>query len=281
MRYATLPLRALAVPVIGDGARGDRLALVSPEDFDALASREWRALWTRPGDERYCYPHAFTGRGRFVSMHRLVARRALGPAEPGAVVDHVNGDTLDCRRGNLRYASKSENKVNWHRALTSENVRLHRFTNAAAATGFLTPGVLALRAAHGEPTPMPEIRPPGRRRPEPPADGAPDGARRRRVYTTPEGRPAHPSNRSDGMVKALDPVRLAELEPADEWAVRWAHGLAEKGRRLEAAVRGADALGLGGLAEALRLDLDRTRGAERDALALVAHHVRLPSLAAA
>lgn len=46
-------------------------------------------------------------RCRQVRMHRIIVG-----AEAGAVVDHVNGDTLDNRRVNLRIASVFENTLN-------------------------------------------------------------------------------------------------------------------------------------------------------------------------
>jgi hypothetical protein len=46
-------------------------------------------------------------------LHRTILTRAEGPPpEPGMIGDHRNGDTLDNRRCNLRWASKSMNAKN-------------------------------------------------------------------------------------------------------------------------------------------------------------------------
>ncbi len=58
---------------------------------------------------------------RFV-MHQLILERMLGrPLRPGEVVDHINHDTLDNRRTNLRLATPQQNSWNRvpHRGSTS------------------------------------------------------------------------------------------------------------------------------------------------------------------
>ena len=47
------------------------------------------------------------GRRRYELLHRLIVG-----APAGAVVDHVNGNTLDNRRCNLRVCSQTENTLN-------------------------------------------------------------------------------------------------------------------------------------------------------------------------
>ncbi|GAB4240843.1 MAG: hypothetical protein Kow0032_28700 [Methyloligellaceae bacterium] len=64
-----------------------------------------RCRWHRGGSGRtYAMRKAS---GRTVYLHRLIMN-----AEPGDMVDHVNGDPLDCRRSNLRIVTASQNAAN-------------------------------------------------------------------------------------------------------------------------------------------------------------------------
>lgn len=60
----------------------------------------------------YAYRQERFGAGcsRTIYMHRVIAG-----AKRGSEADHVNGDTLDNRRENLRTCSVSENRRNYHR----------------------------------------------------------------------------------------------------------------------------------------------------------------------
>lgn len=77
-------------------------AWVSPEDADLVGRHSW-SVATR-GEK--IYAQARIG-GKNVLMHTLL----MNPPE-GVGVDHVDGDTLDNRRSNLRLASKSQNAAN-------------------------------------------------------------------------------------------------------------------------------------------------------------------------
>lgn len=46
-------------------------------------------------------------KGDFISMHQLVL-----PKKESLYIDHINGDTLDNRRCNLRHATASQNQLN-------------------------------------------------------------------------------------------------------------------------------------------------------------------------
>lgn len=91
------------------------VALVDEEDAD-LAKHRWRAI---VDDERLIYARRHLPAGSektYAALHREVAERACGPIPPGMVVDHINGDTLDNRRANLRITTDQHNRWNRHRA---------------------------------------------------------------------------------------------------------------------------------------------------------------------
>lgn len=90
-------------------------AIVDPEDFEWADQFRWfctRDLKTTG----YAARHAkVDGRKGLLWLHREVLVRAVGPAPgPGYVGDHINGNRLDDRRANLRWATKSQNARNVH-----------------------------------------------------------------------------------------------------------------------------------------------------------------------
>lgn len=91
-----------------------RVAIVDDVDAD-LAGFRWYCL-TQKGDRaRYAARKVPTGnkekRQRQVQLHRLIADR-MGLNVDRCLVDHKNGDGLDCRRENLREATNAENVRN-------------------------------------------------------------------------------------------------------------------------------------------------------------------------
>ncbi len=52
------------------------------------------------------------GRKRMIMLHAVIAKRTGIVIRPGFLVDHRDGDGLNCRRENLRAATKSENGFN-------------------------------------------------------------------------------------------------------------------------------------------------------------------------
>lgn len=72
------------------------------EDLHILAQYTWHM------DMRgYCQCYRPSDR-RLLRMHEVL----LGPAPVDMVIDHINRDTTDNRRSNLRYATREENVRN-------------------------------------------------------------------------------------------------------------------------------------------------------------------------
>lgn len=102
-----------------------KVALVDDADFERVSAFKWYAyqslrvpsLWyaTRGGKDR-------------LSLHRFIL-----PTPKGFVVDHIDGDGLNCQRKNLRACTVKENMRNQrpHRDSTSPYKGIWRIAGAA------------------------------------------------------------------------------------------------------------------------------------------------------
>lgn len=89
-------------------------ALVDADDFEYLSQWKWRAA-LKSGGQVYARRTAHIGDERIeILMHRVVTS-----APPGVVVDHINRNSLDNRKANLRFASDAQNT--WNRGLDVRN----------------------------------------------------------------------------------------------------------------------------------------------------------------
>lgn len=101
------------------GKRGaDKFAVVSDEDYAELSQSRW--FWSRGYALRVNptgYPPGPPRKGEVrppkqpcsIAMHRVIMGLTFGdPLQ----VDHINRDTLDNRRENLRYATTAQNQQN-------------------------------------------------------------------------------------------------------------------------------------------------------------------------
>ena len=80
------------------------VAIVDDEEYPRLAKHKWCAYPLGHGG------HLYGGRksnGSTVLMHREVMR-----ARRGTEIDHINGDRLDNRQSNLRFATGTQNQAN-------------------------------------------------------------------------------------------------------------------------------------------------------------------------
>lgn len=85
---------------------GHVVALVDDEDYERIIKLKWNL----GGDKGWLY-----AQGRWVEdgiLKTIVMHRFVMNAAPGQIVDHINGNRLDNRKANLRFATNSENLRN-------------------------------------------------------------------------------------------------------------------------------------------------------------------------
>jgi len=91
-----------------------KVAIVDDDDFDWLNQVKWYAKITGNGTRIYAARFKrIDGQPTTIYMHRAILAGDLDHAElDGQEADHINKNTLDNRRENLRACSKNENLRN-------------------------------------------------------------------------------------------------------------------------------------------------------------------------
>lgn len=90
------------------------MALVDDEDYELLSPHKWHA------SQANAKFYAARNSGRPPNRMPLRMHRIICPVPPGMQVDHINGNTLDNRRANLRPATHAQNVHN--RGITRFNM---------------------------------------------------------------------------------------------------------------------------------------------------------------
>jgi hypothetical protein len=83
---------------------GDFDVCISKYDYERVSALKWHS---HHGSELQYFVHSINKPLQEVLLHRFIMN-----AEKGTIVDHINGNTLDNRRENLRVCSHSENMRN-------------------------------------------------------------------------------------------------------------------------------------------------------------------------
>jgi hypothetical protein len=88
----------------------DQVALVDDEDYERFSCFKWYAMWSKDTQSFYAYRTAWDGdRYRTWHLHRVILGLEHGDKREG---DHINHNTLDCTRANLRIVTSLQNKLN-------------------------------------------------------------------------------------------------------------------------------------------------------------------------
>jgi len=82
-----------------------KVALVDDDDYERVMQFKWYVFKT--GNRWYAGSNS-PGLPMRILLHRFIL--GLKPNDPE--VDHVNGNGLDCRKSNLRFATRSQNMAN-------------------------------------------------------------------------------------------------------------------------------------------------------------------------
>src|SRR5450631_1957406 len=100
-----------------------KFALVDDEDYENLISMKWHALYNKNGDSFYAH-HSVYNKGKSPSVIRM-HRYLMGANDPNLDVDHIDGNTLNNQKYNLRICESHKNTSNLH-GLKSNNTSGYR-----------------------------------------------------------------------------------------------------------------------------------------------------------
>ena len=94
------------------------IALIDDEDYPLVSTYRWAAS-RGPDGKPYATARIQHGRGKERFYTTLRMHRLIMEAERGEEIDHINMNTLDNRRANLRKATKAQNMANRNRTARS------------------------------------------------------------------------------------------------------------------------------------------------------------------
>jgi len=94
---------------------GKYFAMVDDDMFDYLNQWSWYAI--KSGKLYYASRSAYieTVNGKHIYKNILMSRLILGITDKSILCDHIDRDSLNNQRSNLRIATKSQNAINCHK----------------------------------------------------------------------------------------------------------------------------------------------------------------------
>lgn len=104
------------------------VAWVSDEDHERVSARDWHSKSNRRAIYGISTSRDEHKDGRKIYLHVYILGRS-----DGMLIDHKNGNTLDCRRSNLRHVTPSVNCHNYHGAI--RGVTAHRTEKTGRLNG--------------------------------------------------------------------------------------------------------------------------------------------------
>ena len=86
-----------------------QVALIDDEDYDLVSQHKWCASWNKRTKSYYAVTKIIKpdGKQTTLRMHRLIMN-----AKKGEQVDHINHNTIDNQKENLRLCTGSQNSHN-------------------------------------------------------------------------------------------------------------------------------------------------------------------------
>ncbi len=81
------------------------VAVVDDEDYESVSGYSW-SVYSNGGNKLYAKAYN-PNDGTLISLHRFLMR-----AQKGELVDHKDGNGLNCTKQNMRIANQSQNQAN-------------------------------------------------------------------------------------------------------------------------------------------------------------------------
>ncbi len=99
-----------------------QIAIVDESDYEILRRHKWHAVWCEYTHSFYAQTWLYVPYKRREFMHRIVMECEK---RDGKQIDHINGQTTDNRRSNLRFVTHSQNQMNrkLHSAISASGHR--------------------------------------------------------------------------------------------------------------------------------------------------------------